>query len=60
MLTVCRLHGMITDTSGMSAMMFGEEPGKGVDLGDAVRNAAKNVDEVISASGNDPVHAPAA
>ncbi|KAF2255370.1 hypothetical protein BU26DRAFT_515087 [Trematosphaeria pertusa] len=51
---------MITDTSGMSAMMFGEEPGKGVDLGDAVRNAAKNVDEVISASGNDPVHAPAA
>jgi len=45
---VDRLHSMITDTSGMSAMMFGEAPGQGVDLGDAVKSAADNVDAVVS------------
>lgn len=44
----CRLHSMITDTTGMSGMMFGEMPGQGVDLGDAVKSASANVDAVAS------------
>lgn len=38
---------MIADTSGKTGMMFGEAPGQGVDLGDAVKSAAKNVVDVI-------------
>jgi hypothetical protein len=39
---------MITVTSGMSGMMFGETPGNAVDLGNDVKSAAQNVDAVIS------------
>ena len=42
-----RLHSMITDTSGMSAMMFGEQPGRGVDLGDAVKTASQELVGII-------------
>jgi uncharacterized protein with PIN domain len=38
---------MITDTSGMAAMMFGEQPGRGVDLGDAVKKASQDLVSVI-------------
>ena len=43
-----RLHEMITDTTGMSAMMFGETPGRGVEIGEAVKSASANVDAVVS------------
>lgn len=43
----CRLWTMITDTSGKTSKMFREEPGKGIDLGDAVRNAAEGVTNVV-------------
>ena len=42
-----RLHSMIIDTSGMSAMMFGEQPGRGVDLGDAVKTASQELVGII-------------
>lgn len=38
---------MITDTSGMAGMMFGEVPGQGVDVGEAVRAASNNVEGVL-------------
>lgn len=42
-----RLHSMITDTTGMTAMMFGEQPGRGVDLSDVVRRASGELVGVI-------------
>jgi hypothetical protein len=42
-----RLWSMIKDTSGKTAMMFGEMPGQGVDLGDEVRKASDAVSAVI-------------
>jgi hypothetical protein len=44
---VDRLWSMIKDTSGKTAMMFGEMPGQGVDLGDEVRKASDAVSAVI-------------
>ncbi|KAF9692447.1 hypothetical protein EKO04_009609 [Ascochyta lentis] len=41
------LHSMITDTTGMTAMMFGEQPGRGVDLGDAVKRASEELVAVM-------------
>ena len=38
---------MITDTSGMTATMFGEQPERGVDLGDAVKRASQELVSVI-------------
>jgi hypothetical protein len=43
-----RLWSMITDTSPMSGIMFGEMPGQGVDVGDEVRKAADAVKDVAS------------
>ncbi|KAJ4301044.1 hypothetical protein N0V90_003134 [Kalmusia sp. IMI 367209] len=42
------LHTLIYDTTGMAGMMFGEAPGQGVDVGDAVRKAADGVNAVTS------------
>ena len=41
------LWQLLTDTSGRSGMMFGEAPGKGVDVGDEVRRKAEEVKSVI-------------
>ncbi|KAJ4346300.1 hypothetical protein N0V95_005510 [Ascochyta clinopodiicola] len=41
------LHSMITDTTGMTGMMFGEQPGKGLDLGDAVKSASEALVRLI-------------
>ncbi|KZM23039.1 uncharacterized protein EKO05_0008169 [Ascochyta rabiei] len=41
------LHSMITDTTGMTSTMFGEQPGRGVDLGDAVKRASEALVRVI-------------
>jgi hypothetical protein len=38
---------MIKDTSGKTAVMFGETPGQGLDLGDEVRKASDAVSGVI-------------
>lgn len=38
---------MISDTTGMTAMMFGEQPGRGVELGDAVKKANEELVAVI-------------
>lgn len=43
----CRMHMMITDTTGKTGMMFGEQPGRGVELGDAVRRASEELVRVI-------------
>ncbi|KAJ8107821.1 hypothetical protein OPT61_g8596 [Boeremia exigua] len=42
------LHSMITDISGMTAMMFGEQPERRVDLGDAVERASQELVNGIS------------
>ena len=38
---------MIKDTSGKTAVMFGEKPGQGLDLGDEIRKASDAVSSVI-------------
>ncbi|KAF2797677.1 hypothetical protein K505DRAFT_322425 [Melanomma pulvis-pyrius CBS 109.77] len=45
------LHSMIKDTSGKTAIMFGEAPGRGIDLGDDLKRAADAVKDVIYQSG---------
>lgn len=40
---------MIVDQTGMTSMMFNEQPGRGVDLGDAVKRASEGVLAVIQA-----------
>lgn len=39
----CRLNSMITDSAGMAGMMFGEQPGRGIDLGNAIKNASQEL-----------------
>jgi hypothetical protein len=34
---------MISDTTGMTGMMFGEQAGRGIDLGNAVKNASEEL-----------------
>ena len=41
------LHSMITDSTGMTGMMFGEQPGRGIELGDAVKNASEELARII-------------
>jgi hypothetical protein len=43
----CRLDSMITDSTGMTGMMFGEQPGRGIDLGNAVKNASQELVRII-------------
>jgi hypothetical protein len=38
---------MITDSAGMAGMMFGEQPGRGIDLGNAVKNASQELVRII-------------
>ena len=43
---------MINDTSGRTEMMFQEEPGKGVALGDDVVKAAEGITAMIFETAN--------
>jgi hypothetical protein len=38
---------MIKDTSGKTAVMFGETPGQGLDLGDDVRRASDAISSIV-------------
>ena len=43
----CRLHSTITDTTAMNAIVFGEQPGRSVDSGDAVKRASQELVHII-------------
>lgn len=38
---------MIKDTSGKTGIMFGEAPGRGIELGDEIKRAADAVKDVV-------------
>ena len=38
---------MITDTTGQTGMMFGEQPGRGIDLGNGIKSASQELVSII-------------
>ncbi|KAF2266347.1 hypothetical protein CC78DRAFT_615157 [Lojkania enalia] len=41
------LEMIMNDTTGMTTMMFQEQPGRGVELGELIRTAAKRLQDII-------------